>query len=81
MATIHPPTNGHSNNAEEQAANTWPLFEHPKALTPAQLDELRAKAPQVEPDHNSRAAVDIADRQARQKLQDDKRRAEIAAKK
>jgi hypothetical protein len=45
MATIHPPANGAGYNAEEQAANTWPIFKHPDPLTPAQLDELHAKAP------------------------------------
>jgi hypothetical protein len=80
MSTIHPPANGHSYNAEELAANTWSGPKRGDALTPAQLDELRAKA-QPTNSHNAKAAVDIADRQARQKVQDDKRRAEIAAKK
>lgn len=76
MATIHAPANGIGYNAEELAANTWPQNKFTPELTPTQLDELRAKArPTVS--HNSRAALDIADRQARQKAQDDIKRAEI----
>jgi hypothetical protein len=78
MATIHPPANGHSYNAEELAANTWSGPKRGDALTPAQLDELRAKA-QPTDSHNARAAVDIEDRQARQKAVDDTTRATLAA--
>jgi hypothetical protein len=82
MATIHPPANGVSFNREEAAANTW---NGPKRteLTADQFiardNALRAKAPQNPDSHNARAAIDAADRQARQKAHDDKQRAALAA--
>jgi hypothetical protein len=80
MATIFPPANGVSYNREEQLANTDPVYPPREApLTPAQLDELRAKAPAQNPEsHNATAAVIIAERQARQKAHDDKLRKAIA---
>jgi hypothetical protein len=82
MSTIHPPANGVSYNREELAANTWSgpsSARHP--LTPAQLAELREKAPKNPSAYNAKAAADIAERQARQNAHDDKRRAELAQKK
>jgi hypothetical protein len=81
MSTIHPPANGVSYNREEFHANTWPENKRPKPLTPAQLAELREKAPKNPNAYNAKAAANIAERQARQNAHDDKRRAELAAKK
>jgi hypothetical protein len=78
MATTHPPANGVSYNSEEAAANTWPQQKRTE-LTADQFiardKELRAKAPHNPGTHNAKAAIDIADRQARQKAHDDKLRA------
>jgi hypothetical protein len=68
MATIYPPIHPSGQLTREEAlANTdpaYPLREEP--LTPAQLDELRAKAPAADPNsHSARAAAWRAERAKR----------------
>jgi hypothetical protein len=82
MATIYEPIRPDGKLTREEAlANTDPVYPPREApLTPAQLDELRAKAPAQNPEsHNATAAVIIAERQARQKAHDDKLRAKLNA--
>jgi hypothetical protein len=78
--TIYPLVVPGHPSREERLANTDPVYPPREApLTPAQLDELRAKAPAQNPEsHNATAAVIIAERQARQKAHDDKLRKAIA---
>ena len=79
--TIYPLVVPGHPSREERLANTDPVYPPRQApLTPAQLDELRAKAPAQNPEsHNATAAVIIAERQARQKAHDDKLRAKLDA--
>ena len=67
MTTIFPPQNGVFYNKEELAANTDPVYPpRQEPLTPAQLDELRAKAPAADPNsHNAQAAAWRAERAKR----------------
>jgi hypothetical protein len=65
MATIFKHDGPHTR--EEQLANTWPKFKQAAPLTPAQLDELRAKSATNNPNsHSARNAKAASERAARQ---------------
>jgi hypothetical protein len=79
MATIHEPANGRSYNAEERAANTWPVFKHPAPLTAKQLEKIRAKAADQPAGHFAKQSRDNAARVKRQAEQIEARRQKVLA--
>jgi hypothetical protein len=66
MATIYPLVVPGHPSREERLANTDPVYPpREEPLTPAQLDELRAKAPQNPDSHSALLAKQIAEQAER----------------